>query len=114
MTSPLLVYDDDCTFCTDAARALAARGDLRIVGFGDLSADLRDRLPDDYRTCAHLVTEDAVYSCGEAVERAFAHRSTAGSMLVSTARRVPGYPALREAGYRLVANNRHLYGRAFD
>jgi len=114
MALPRLVYDDDCSFCTAAAARLARHGDLVIVGFGELTPDLEARLPADYRECAHLVTDDAVYSCGDAVERAFALTSPAVAGLVGVLRVVPGYPSLREVGYRWVANNRHLYGRLFD
>lgn len=114
MTPPVLVYDDDCSFCTDAAELLARHGTLSIVGFGDLSPEYEARLPENYRECAHLVVDDTVYSCGEAVERAIAHTGALPRPVARGLRALPGSPSLRELGYRFVARNRTLYGRLFD
>jgi hypothetical protein len=62
---PRVVYDDVCGFCTWCAEFAARHGDVEPVGFSELSADQLARLPDDYEDCAHLLTDDAVYSCGE-------------------------------------------------
>ncbi|MFW5917981.1 MAG: thiol-disulfide oxidoreductase DCC family protein [Haloferacaceae archaeon] len=108
---PTLVYDDDCGFCTRAARFVARHGSVELVGFSELSPSLRDRLPPDYRTCSHLLTEEGVYSCGESIERALAETELLPAALFSVFRTVPGYPALREWGYRRLANNRGTIGR---
>jgi predicted DCC family thiol-disulfide oxidoreductase YuxK len=108
-----LVYDDDCGFCTWSADWVAARSDVRTVGFGELTPELRDRLPDDYESCAHLVTEETVYSCGAAVEQAFL-RTEAGRdarPVVAFLRQFADYERLRERGYRWVADRRALWGR---
>ena len=109
--TPTLVYDDDCGFCTRAAEFVARHGSVEIGGFAELSPSLRDRLPPDYRECAHLVTDDAVYSCGESIERALAETELLPAALIDVLGTVPGYPALREWGYRRVANNRGTIGR---
>ena len=111
MSTPTLIYDDDCGFCTRAARFVARHGDVEIVGFSELSPSLRDRLPPDYRECAHLVVDDAVYSCGASIERALAETALFPSVLFACLRTLPGYPALREWGYRRIANNRGVIGR---
>ncbi|MFB6202115.1 MAG: thiol-disulfide oxidoreductase DCC family protein [Halorhabdus sp.] len=108
---PILVYDDDCGFCTRAATFVARHGTVDIVGFSAVTPDLRDRLPEGYRDCAHLLTDDAVYSCGEAIERALAETELVPSGLFAVCRSVPGYPSFREWGYRRVANNRETVGR---
>jgi len=107
----ILVYDDDCGFCTRAARFIARHGNVGIVGFSELSPAHRERLPPDYRECAHLLTDDAVYSCGEAVEQAFAETELAPAAVFDKLGRLPGYPATREHVYRLVAENRGTVGR---
>ncbi|WEL22525.1 DUF393 domain-containing protein [Halorhabdus sp. BNX81] len=109
--APTLVYDDDCGFCTRSARFVARHGAVELVGFSELSPSLRDRLPPDYRTCAHLVTEDAVYSCGESIERALAETELVPAPLFGVFRALPGYPSLREWGYRRIAENRGPIGR---
>lgn len=106
-----LVYDEDCDFCTRAARMIARHGAVEIVGFDDLPAELRDQLPADFRSCAHFVTDDGVFSCGEAVERAFAHTELAPAPLFDAFGRLPGYPATRERVYRWIADNRGTVGR---
>ncbi|WP_135663136.1 thiol-disulfide oxidoreductase DCC family protein [Halorhabdus rudnickae] len=108
---PTLVYDDDCGFCTRSARFIARHGDVRIVGFTELSPQQRERLPAEYRDCAHLLTDDAVYSCGEAVERAFAETELAPTVLFDALGRLPGYPSTREHVYRWVAENRGTVSR---
>jgi len=116
MNGPVLVYDDDCGFCTWWAEFLARRSDFRIVGFTDLSPDLRDRLPEDYEECSHLVTDGEMYSCGASVEEAFV-RSDLGEAarpLVESLRRFDGYSAAREGGYRFVAGNRDLWGKVLS
>ena len=115
MTGATLVYDDDCGFCTWWADFFDDRTDLRIVGFSDLDGDpdLRARLPDDYEACSHLVTDGAVYSCGESVEQALVRTGLgAGARpAVEFLRKSGAYRDVREWGYRQVANNRVLGGR---
>ena len=113
MTEPILVFDDDCGFCTWWAEFFDDRSDIRIVGFSDLTPDLRDHLPDDYRDCSHLVTEDGVYSCGASIEEAFARSGVVppARPIVDGLRRVPGYETARELCYGRVAGNRVFWGR---
>ena len=116
MSDAVLVYDDDCGFCTWWARFFEARADVRLVGFSELDPDLRERLPDRYETCSHLVTEDAIYSCGASIEEALL-RSDVGAPLRPAVERLRGvgdYRTLREWGYRLAAGNRSLLGRALS
>ncbi|WP_181684717.1 thiol-disulfide oxidoreductase DCC family protein [Halorhabdus salina] len=109
--APTLVYDDDCGFCTRSARFVARHGRVEIVGFSELSEALRDRLPEDYRECAHLVTDETVYSCGEAVERGLAKTELVPPGFFRAIRAVPGYAWARERGYRWVAKNRATVSR---
>ena len=116
MTGAVLVYDDDCGFCTWWAEWLDARADLRVVGFSDLDPELRACLPDDYADCSHLVTDDAVYSCGASMEEALL-RSDLGAPARPAAerlRRVGVYRAAREWGYRRVVDSRSLWGRVLS
>ncbi|WP_049928614.1 thiol-disulfide oxidoreductase DCC family protein [Halopiger goleimassiliensis] len=108
---PQLVYDDDCGFCTWCAAFAAERGTFDLVGFSELSPAQRRRLPDDYESCAHLLTADAVYSCGEAIEETLARVETPSRVLAAAFRRLPGAEAVREPLYREVADRRGLFGR---
>ena len=67
----LLIYDDDCGFCTQSALFLEQHADIELVPFSKVSDDELEFLESNWRDCAHLVTDDTVYSCGEAMERAF-------------------------------------------
>jgi predicted DCC family thiol-disulfide oxidoreductase YuxK len=109
---PTLVYDDDCGFCTWWADQFATRTDLRIVGFSQLDDDLRERLPADYEDCAHLVTADAVYSCGAAIEQALLRTEQAGDArpVVDFLRQFDDYEDLRERAYRWAAERRDKLG----
>jgi len=116
MDEAVLVYDDDCGFCTWSAEFVAERSDLRIVGFSELDETLLARLPADYEDCAHLVTGDRVYSCGAAMEEALL-RSDLGSVARPAAeslRDLDPYRVAREWGYRTVADNRALFGKVLS
>lgn len=113
MGEPILVFDDDCGFCTWWAEYVAGRTDVRLVGYSDLEPPLRTRLPDGWERCSHLVTVDGVYSCGDSIERALLRtpRGAGLAPLVGLLRRVPGYAFLREWAYRRIAGNRVFWGR---
>lgn len=110
---PRLVYDDDCGFCTWCAEFAAERASFELVGFRDISPDQLARLPTDYETCAHLLTDDAVYSCGAAVEEALARVETPARYPALAFRLVPAEDRreVRERLYRFVADNRDRFGR---
>lgn len=108
---PVLVYDDDCGFCTRSALFVGRHADVELVGFSALSDEHRARLPEDWRECAHLLADDAVYSCGEAMERAFELTGLPPSRILPVCRRIPGHDLALETGYRFVADNRDLFGR---
>ncbi|MGB9964429.1 DCC1-like thiol-disulfide oxidoreductase family protein [Halobacterium sp. CBA1126] len=109
--APRLVFDDDCGFCTWCAHFAERHGDVEIVGFTELSPDQLARLPDDYEQSAHLLTDDAVYSAGAAIERTLAHDFPALAPVFDVLREAPGYADLRERLYRWGADNRDLLGK---
>ncbi|MFU8869664.1 DCC1-like thiol-disulfide oxidoreductase family protein [Natronococcus sp.] len=113
MTEPTLVFDDDCGFCTWWAEFFDDRTDVRVVGFTGLTPELRERLPEDYEECSHLVTDDAVYSCGASLEEGLARVDDAGVVreTVGFLRNFEDYERLREGGYRRVADNRDFWGQ---
>ncbi len=111
MATPRLVYDDDCGFCMYMIRWLLRFGEFDPVGFGELTPDQRARLPDEYENCMHLLTDDAVYSCGHALERCVYRCGPVGRGLVRAARLLPFRERIRERGYRFVADRRAIWGR---
>ena len=108
---PRLVYDDQCGFCTWSTEFALRRGDFEAVGFSELTPDQRARLPDDYERSAHLLTDDAVYSAGEASERVLARIYPFLDPVFDGLHHVPGYAPLREKLYRLAADNRDVLGK---
>ncbi|GAB3032652.1 DUF393 domain-containing protein [Natronobiforma cellulositropha] len=108
---PRLVFDDDCGFCTWCAEFAAVRGQFDLVGFSDLSPDQLARLPDGYDDCAHLLTDDAVYSCGEAIEEALTRVDTPARLPAEAFRLLPARAGVRESLYRTLADNRDLLGK---
>ncbi len=110
---PVLVYDDDCGFCTWWANYFDQRTDYVIIGFSELDAELERRLPDEYTSCSHFVTETEVYSCGASIEEAF-RRSRIGrvfSPVIRVLRWFRVYHWGRERVYRWIAKNRSMWGR---
>ena len=112
MPEDTLVYDDDCGFCTWWADYFARRTDVRPVGFSELDDDQRGRLPEDFESCAHLLTDDAVYSCGAAIEQCLATADIppGSADLASFLRQFEDYERLRERLYKEVADRRDLFG----
>ncbi|MFW6448840.1 MAG: DCC1-like thiol-disulfide oxidoreductase family protein [Halobacteriota archaeon] len=112
MAEAVLVYDDDCGFCTWWAAYLDARTDLRVVGFEALDDELRASLPPDHTACSHVVTDEGVHSCGASIEEALLHTRLGAYArpVVERLRRVSPYRGLREWCYRRGANNRDLLG----
>lgn len=116
MTDAILVYDDDCGFCTWWADFFDARSDIEVVGFSVLEPPLENRLPASYETCSHLVTDEDVYSCGESIEQALLRTDIGSSArpVADLLRDVPTYHAAREWGYQRVASNRGFWGRVLS
>lgn len=111
MSTPRLVYDDDCGFCTWCAVFADRHGDFELVGFSELSADQKARLPEDWDQCAHLLTDEAVYSCGKAVEQTIGRFGPVCRRLVRLVSRLPGYRRWRESLYRWGADHRDWWGK---
>lgn len=113
MSRDTFVYDDDCGFCTWWADFFARRTDLEPVGFEDLTAEHLEALPDDYEACSHLLTDDAVYSCGAAIEQSLARADLppGSGDLVRFLRQFEDYERFRERLYREVADRRGLWGQ---
>lgn len=108
---PQLIYDDECGFCTWAVAYLIARGDFEPIGFSSLTSDQRDKLPDNYRQCAHVLTDETVLSCGKAMIASAAHLDTPIGYIARAIVRLPGHEYIVETVYRLISTNRHLFGR---
>ena len=113
MSDAVFVYDDDCGFCTWWADKFADRAGLPVVGYAEIGSDLRERLPDDYTECSHLVTDERVYSCGASVEEALLRTGLGSSArpLADRLERVDAFRSVREGAYRAVADRRGLWGR---
>ena len=112
---PKLVYDDDCRFCTWSATFAIRRSDVQPVrlsrvrsGESRLDDGERARLPEGYEECAQLITEDAVYSCGAAMEESLVIAGVLPESLVDFLRQFEDYERVREATYHLISNNRDL------
>ncbi|MFC4553048.1 MULTISPECIES: DCC1-like thiol-disulfide oxidoreductase family protein [Halorussus] len=113
MNDATLVYDDDCGFCAWWADYVAADAGVEVVGFAELTPDLRDHLPDDYEECSHLLVDGERYSCGASIEEALTRTSLGADLrpAVEFLRNFEDYERLRESAYRWVAENRGLLGQ---
>lgn len=110
MTLPTFVYDDECGFCSWWARTFAEQTDFGIVGFSSLTDEERNRLPDNYEDCAHLLTADAVFSCGAAVEEGLRRAGVVPEEILDFLGQFTDYPMYREWVYREAADRRDLWG----
>lgn len=114
MAPPRMVYDDDCGFCTWCAGVGARFADVEPVGFSALLPDQRARLPEDWRTSAHLLTDEAVYSGGAAVQDVLVRTNVVFGALFWLFEKVPGYDSFRERLYRWGADRRDWWGRVLS
>lgn len=110
MTGATFVYDDACGFCSWWAVTFAERTDLGVVGFSALTDEERERLPEEYEDCAHLVTEEAVYSCGAAVEEGLRRGGLVPGEVFEFLGQFHDYPTYRERIYHEAADRRDLWG----
>jgi predicted DCC family thiol-disulfide oxidoreductase YuxK len=113
MSGDVFVYDGECGFCTWWADYFARRTDLEMVPYAELTDELHERLPEDYEDCSHLVTDEAVYSCGAATERALAGADIprGADDLFGFLRQFEDYEWVRERLYREVADRRDDLGQ---
>ncbi|MFW5918161.1 MAG: thiol-disulfide oxidoreductase DCC family protein [Haloferacaceae archaeon] len=111
MSAPRIVYDDDCGFCTWAAAVAARHGEFELVGFSELTPDQTARLPESWERCVHLLTDEAVYSCGKAVEQVLGRFGPRWRGLIRLISRLPGYRRFRERLYHWGAANREWWGK---
>jgi predicted DCC family thiol-disulfide oxidoreductase YuxK len=112
---PCLIWDGDCGFCRRSVQHLR----LRVGESVDLepyqTAHVRfPAIPvEAFREAVHLVEPDGRVSRGaEAVFRTLAHGGQA--LPLAFYRRLPGFAALSEWGYRRVASHRPLISRLLD
>lgn len=110
-TTPRIVYDDDCGFCTWSAAFADRHGEFDLVGFSELTREEKVRLPADYERCVHLLADGEVYSCGEATEQILARLDPAAQDVFGALRGLPGYAGTREKAYRWAADRRALWGK---
>jgi len=107
----VFVYDDDCGFCTWWAEFFERRSDLPVVGFSETTDAQRERLPPDWEECAHLLTDERVYSCGEAIEVALERTGLFPREARTFLNQFADYGRLRERLYREAADRRELWGK---
>ena len=110
-TRPTLVYDGDCGLCTRITEFAARHGEFEVIGFSDLSREQRSRLPEEYETCSHLLTDEGVYSCGASAEETLVRLEHPVALAARGFKRLPARRPARERLYRLVADNRAQFGR---
>lgn len=111
MVRDIIVYDDDCGFCTDSVEFLASVSDrgYELVGFSDLGGELEGKLPEGYEECFHVVSGDSVFSCGVGVRYVLS-----GGDLGSVRYRLVSMPVFKESidgGYEFIAENRGLVSK---
>lgn len=107
MARPRLVYDDTCGFCTWVTACAVRYGPFEPVGLSALTAEQRERLPDDHEECAHVLTDDRTYSCGRAAEVTLARVFPISLLVIPLLRLLPGYETAREWLYHVVSAHRY-------
>lgn len=112
MSDATFAYDDECGFCTWCAQQLLDHSEMDVVGFSELTDEEIEQLPDDWEEGAHLLTDDAVYSHGEAIEQAFLRADVAppgADDVFGFLRQFSDYGNFRERLYREAADRRDVW-----
>jgi predicted DCC family thiol-disulfide oxidoreductase YuxK len=115
MDRPCLVWDGDCGFCRRSVQHLRLRVGERLDFEPYQTAQARfPSIPvEAFREAVHLVEPDGRVSRGaEAVFRALSRGGQA--LPLAAYRRLPGFAALSEWGYRQVASHRPFFSRLLD
>lgn len=107
MARPQLVYDDSCGFCIWATEFAVHYGPFEPVSFSEVTAAHRERLPGEYEECAHVLTDEGIYSCGESVEMALTRIFPVLTIVVPILRLLPGYATVRERVYHTISKYRY-------
>src|SRR6187402_808031 len=110
---PLLVYDGECAFCRRwIARWRHSFGDrVDVAPYQEIAGRFPDMEPARFREAVHLREPSGVWTRGaEAVFRALAVAPGRGWPL-RLYRRLPGFAAVSEWVYRLVAGQRPALAR---
>ena len=107
MARPQLVYDDSCGFCTWATEFAVRYGPFEPISFSEVTVAQRERLPEEYDECAHVLTDEDVYSCGESVEVALARIFPVLMIVFPILQLLPGYKAARERLYHTISKHRY-------
>jgi len=106
---PLLLYDGACSFCRAQVERLRVRTGDAVEYAPYQSAPDTGVAREQLASAVHVVSADGNVTRGaEAIFTALAAR-TGSHPLLWAYRRLPGFAALAEAGYRLVARNRGLF-----
>lgn len=113
-STSVLVYDDDCGFCTWCAAWAARLGPFEPIGFANLTPDLIDRLPEGYHRCSHVLTAERVYSSGSSAEQVIVQTFPSLHWLFVVIRLIPGYERLRNRLYWMIANRRSWFGKLLN
>jgi predicted DCC family thiol-disulfide oxidoreductase YuxK len=112
---PLVVYDGGCGFCMRWVERLRrwSAGALDFAPYQEAAAQLPSIPLGEFERSVQLVgTDGRVFSGAEAVFRALAHCPRARARVpLWCYRRVPGFAAASEAGYRFVARHRGWFGK---
>lgn len=112
---PVVVYDGDCAFCLRQVRRLQRwTGDtFEVVPFQQ-AASRFDPIPSEefVRSVVLIERDGRAFSGAEAVYRALAYNPRMNGWLACY-RRLPGFAALSEWGYRFVARHRGRISRWF-
>ena len=106
MTTPTVVFDGDCAFCTSSARRLArwSRGALRIVPWQRADLDVLGLSEEQCRAAVQFVGPDGVRSGGAAIAAALGYCALPWRTAAPLLRINRG---LTEWCYAKVASNRH-------
>jgi predicted DCC family thiol-disulfide oxidoreductase YuxK len=114
METTKLAYDDDCGFCSWVAAFVAGRSEMGIVGFSELTDEERERLPEDYENSVQLLTDEDVYSGGEATEIAMEQAGVLPREVRTFLNQFEDYGPFRERLYREAADRRSVWATALS
>jgi predicted DCC family thiol-disulfide oxidoreductase YuxK len=108
MTKPLLIYDDDCSFCKKQIKRFAKITGDRVdyAASQEVGSQFPQISSEQFQESVWLIEEGRVSSAAEAVFRALAMQSSFWKLMLWKYNHIPGFSNISEWMYQLVAKHR--------
>ncbi|RAP38819.1 hypothetical protein DID80_01810 [Candidatus Marinamargulisbacteria bacterium SCGC AAA071-K20] len=114
---PLVIYDQDCGFCVKWINKFKdiTLSTIDFKGYKEVMDEFPDiSLKDFQRSLKYVDESGKVTQAGEAACKLLKQTSSPLKFISFLYDTIPGAKYVIEAGYKVVANNRHFFSKVFS